>query len=138
MRIGAHVSSSESADLAIDRALNIGAEAVQMFVSPPQGWAFKPIDEKVAADFKAKAREHNIGPNVFHGIYLVSLGSDDAALVSRGKGSLIKYMNAAQELGAMGSSSTWAATRGAGSRPSSSRWPRASGTCSTSHPRTCC
>ena len=102
MRIGAHVSSSESADLAIDRALNIGAEAVQMFVSPPQGWAFKPIDEKVAADFKAKAREHDIGPNVFHGIYLVSLGSDDAALVSRGKGSLIKYMNAAQELGAMG------------------------------------
>lgn len=102
MRIGAHVSTSNSADLAIDRALEIGAEAVQVFVSPPQGWAFKPVDEKVATDFKTKAHEHNIGPNVFHAIYLVSLGSDDEALVNRSKGSLRRYMNAASDLGAMG------------------------------------
>jgi deoxyribonuclease-4 len=102
MRIGAHVSSSESADLAIDRALDIGAEAVQIFVSPPQTWNFKQVDEKVAADFKAKSLEYDIGPNVFHAIYLISLGSDDPALVNRGKSSLTKYMNAAQDLGAMG------------------------------------
>jgi deoxyribonuclease-4 len=102
MRIGAHVSAATSADLAIDRAMDIGAEAVQVFASPPQGWSFKPVDEKVAADFKIKAREHNIGPNVLHAIYLVSLGSDDEALVNRGKGSLKKYMNAAGDIGAMG------------------------------------
>ena len=102
MRIGAHVSTSNSADLAIDRALDIGAEAVQVFVSPPQGWNFKQIDEKIAADFKTKAREHNVGPNVLHAIYLVSLGSDDEALVNRGKSSLKKYMNGASDLGAMG------------------------------------
>lgn len=102
MRIGAHVSTSNSADLAIDRAVDIGAEAVQVFVSPPQGWAFKPVDEKIATDFKLKAREHNVGPNVFHAIYLVSLGSDDEALVNRSKGSLRRYMTAASDLGAMG------------------------------------
>ena len=102
MRIGAHVSTSNSADLAIDRALDIGAEAVQVFVSPPQGWNFKQIDEKIAADFKTKAREYNVGPNVLHAIYLVSLGSDDEALVNRGKSSLKKYMNGASDLGAMG------------------------------------
>ena len=102
MRIGAHVSTSNSADLAIDRALDIGAEAVQVFVSPPQGWNFKQIDEKIAADFKTKAQEHNVGPNVLHAIYLVSLGSDDEALVNRGKSSLKKYMNGASDLGAMG------------------------------------
>ena len=102
MRIGAHVSTSNSADLAIDRAVDIGAEAVQVFVSPPQGWAFKPVDEKIATDFKLKAREHNIGPNVFHAIYLVSLGADDEALVSRSKGSLRRYMQAASDLGALG------------------------------------
>jgi deoxyribonuclease-4 len=102
MRIGAHVSSANSADLAIDRALDIGAEAVQIFVSPPQGWNFKQIDEKIAADFKTKAREHNVGPNVLHAIYLVSLGSDDEALVNRGKSSLKKYMNGASDLGVMG------------------------------------
>lgn len=102
MRIGAHVSTSNSADLAIDRALEIGAEAVQVFVSPPQGWAFKPVDEKVATEFKIKAKEHNVGPNVFHAIYLVSLGSDDEALVNRSKGSLRRYMNAASDLDALG------------------------------------
>jgi deoxyribonuclease-4 len=102
MRIGAHVSTANRADLAIDRAVDIGAEAVQIFVSPPQGWAFKGIDEKIAADFKAKARENDVGPTVLHGIFLVSLGSDDPALVGRGKQSLIRYMDAANDLGAMG------------------------------------
>ena len=102
MKIGAHVSTSKSADLAIDRAVEIGAEAVQVFVSPPQSWGFKPLDEKIAADFKAKAREYNIGPNVFHAIYLVSLGSDDDALINRGISSLKRYMNAAGELDALG------------------------------------
>jgi deoxyribonuclease-4 len=102
MRIGAHVSTSNRADLAIDRAVEIGAEAVQVFVSPPQSWGFKPLDEKIAADFKTKAREYNIGPTVFHAIYLMSLGSDDDALINRGKSSLKKYMNAASELGALG------------------------------------
>jgi deoxyribonuclease-4 len=102
MRIGAHVSTSESADLAIDRALDIGAEAMQIFVSPPQRWGFKRIDEKVAADFKTKSFDNDMGPTVIHGIYLVSLGSDDEQLVARGKRSLIDYMNACTDLNAMG------------------------------------
>ncbi|MEX2599641.1 MAG: deoxyribonuclease IV [Dehalococcoidia bacterium] len=102
MRIGAHVSTAGGADLAIDRAVDIGAEAVQIFASPPQGWAFKPLDELVVSKFKTKALENGIGPNVFHGIYLVSLGADDEALVSRSKKSLISYMNAAHDLGIMG------------------------------------
>ncbi|MBM3940193.1 MAG: deoxyribonuclease IV [SAR202 cluster bacterium] len=102
MRIGAHVSASGRLDKAIDRALEIGAEAVQIFPSPPQGWAFKPIDEKVAADFKTKAREHGIGPNAFHGVYLISLGSPDVELARKGTQSLVSYMNAAHDLGVMG------------------------------------
>ncbi len=102
MRIGAHVSTAGGLDLAIDRAIEIGAEAVQIFCSPPQGWAFKPVDELVATKFRTKAMGHDIGPNVFHGIYLVSLGADDETLVSRSKQSLINYMNAAHDLGLMG------------------------------------
>ena len=102
MQIGAHVSTATSADRAIDRAVEIGAEAVQVFVSAPQSWGFKPLDEKVATDFKIKAREYNMGPTVFHAIYLVSLGSDDDALIDRGKTSLKKYMNAAADLDALG------------------------------------
>ena len=102
MRIGAHVSTSGGIDKAIDRALEIGAECVQLFPSAPQGWGFKYLDEKNVTEFKRKAYENDIGPNVFHGIYLVSLGSDDMDLVKKGKDSLIKYLNAAEELGVEG------------------------------------
>ncbi len=102
MRIGAHVSGSGGLDKAIDRALDIGAECIQLFPSAPQGWGFKVPDELVVAEFKRKAFENDIGPNVFHAIYLVSLGADDPNLVQRGKASLTKYMNVAGDLGVSG------------------------------------
>ena len=102
MRSGAHVSTSGGIDKAIDRAIEIGAECVQLFPSAPQGWGFKFPDELTVTEFKRKAYENDIGPNVFHGIYLVSLGSDDLALVERGKASLIKYLNTAADLGVEG------------------------------------
>ncbi len=102
MRIGAHVSGSGGLDKAIDRALDIGAECIQLFPSAPQGWGFKVPDELVVAEFKRKAFENDIGPNVFHAIYLVSLGADDPNLVQRGKASLTKYMNVAGDLGVRG------------------------------------
>ena len=102
MRIGAHVSTSGGVDKAIDRAIEIGAECIQIFPSAPQGWGLKSPDELAIAEFKRKAFENDVGPNVFHGIYLVSLGSDDLALVERGKASLIKYLNTADDLGVDG------------------------------------
>ena len=114
MRIGAHVSAAGSLDLAIDRAVEIDAEAVQIFASSTRSWAFKPIDEKVAADFKTKTSEHGVGPNVFHGIYLVSLGSADQELVRKGVQSLVSYMNAAQDLGVMGTVFHLGSHKGAG------------------------
>ena len=102
MRIGAHVSGSGGLDKSIDRALTIGAECIQLFPSAPQGWGFKVPDELIVAEFKRKAFENGVGPNVFHGIYLVSLGADDPALVQRGKASLTKYMNVAGDMGVSG------------------------------------
>jgi deoxyribonuclease-4 len=102
MRIGAHVSSSGSLDLAIDRAVAIGAEAVQIFCSPPQGWAFKPLDEIVVTAFKNKALEQGIGANVLHGVYLTNLGTQDTDNLQKGVLSLTNYMNAAHDLGMLG------------------------------------
>lgn len=102
MRLGAHVSAAGRVDLAIDRAVAIEAEAVQIFVSPPQGWAFKTLDEKHAADFKTKALEQNVGPNVLHGVYLVSLGTQNTENLRKGIQSLVHYMNAAHDLGMLG------------------------------------
>ena len=85
MRIGAHVSTSGGVDKAIDRAIEIGAECIQIFPSAPQGWGFKSPDELAIAEFKRKAFENDVGPNVFHGIYLVSLGFYNNSLCNHNK-----------------------------------------------------
>ncbi|MBI2872753.1 MAG: deoxyribonuclease IV [Chloroflexi bacterium] len=102
MRIGAHVSAAGGLPRAIDRALEIGAEAVQVFCSPPQGWAFKPVPEEQATAFRERARAANIGPNFLHGIYLVNLGATEADHLRKGIQSLINYMHVAHDIGAAG------------------------------------
>ena len=43
MKIGAHVSTAGGLSKAVGRGLEIGCEAIQIFGSSPQGWAFKPV-----------------------------------------------------------------------------------------------
>ena len=74
MRIGAHVSASGGVDRAIDRAQEIGAEAIQIFASSPRAWAFKPISEDHVLAFREKSEATGIAPAFLHGSYLVNLG----------------------------------------------------------------
>ena len=93
LKIGAHVSTAGGVDKAIDRASLIGAEAVQIFVSSPRGWTFKPLDQTNIDLFREKSLKSSINPVVFHGIYLVSLGTDNQTNLEKGVQSLIEYMN---------------------------------------------
>ena len=102
MRIGAHVSAAGGVDKTVGRAIDIGAEAVQFFPSSTRSWRFTPVDEKVAADYRQRALDDGVGPNVFHAVYMVSLPSPDADLVHKSIQSLVSYMNTAHDIGAMG------------------------------------
>lgn len=102
MRIGAHVSSAGSIDKAIDRAAEIGAEAVQIFLSGPTSWRLKDHPQRDREAYRRKAQERDIGPTFFHGVYLINLGSEDPALVEKGVASLIAYQTAAPTIGCKG------------------------------------
>ena len=102
MKIGAHVSSAGSLDKAIDRAEEIGAEAVQIFVSSPQGWAYKPVPSGAIEAYKSKSKATGISPAFFHGVYLVNLATSNAVNLAKGVDSLTFYMQTAVELGALG------------------------------------
>ncbi|MGH2544977.1 MAG: deoxyribonuclease IV, partial [Ardenticatenaceae bacterium] len=101
MKIGAHVSTAGGVDKGIDRALEIGAEAVQIFASSPRGWAFKPIPEDRAQAFREKSAETGIAPAFIHGSYLVNLGGTPD-LVEKSIECLVLNMMAASLLGAKG------------------------------------
>ena len=114
MKVGAHVSSAGGLDKAIDRGQEMGAETIQIFVSSPQGWAFKPIAPAVIEKFNAKAAQSGIGPNFLHCIYLVSLGAPTEEHLQKSVGALTNYMQAAGEIGASGVIFHTGSHRGAG------------------------
>ncbi len=114
MKVGAHVSSAGGLDKAIDRGQEMGAEAVQIFVSSPQGWAFKPIAASIVEKFNEKAAQAGIGPNFLHCIYLVSLGAPTEEHLQKSVGALTNYMQTAGEIGASGVIFHTGSHRGAG------------------------
>ena len=102
MRIGAHVSAAGGIDKAIDRAKDIGAEAIQLFASPPQGWRITAHKKEAVEAFRRKAEEADIAPAFFHGVYLINLATENEDNLAKGIDSLVHCMNFASEIGVKG------------------------------------
>lgn len=101
MRIGAHIRSSGGVKEIMPRAQEMGAEAVQFFISAPQQWRPPVITEDDAASFRA-ARGQSGVPAFLHGVYLVNLASAEPALLGRSVGSLKLYVKWGTALGVEG------------------------------------
>ena len=102
MKLGAHVSTAGGLDKAIDRGVEIGCEAIQIFGSSPQSWAYRPVPEAQTFAFREKAKEVGIAPVYFHAVYLINLGTPNPANLDKGIESLINYMKLAAEVEAGG------------------------------------
>ena len=102
MLIGAHVSTAGGISKAVARGVEIGCEALQIFGSSPQGWAFKPIPGTEIESFRQQAAESSIGSVFLHAIYLINLGTANAANLEKGIDSLVNYMRLAADIGADG------------------------------------
>ena len=101
MRLGAHVSTSGGLDTAIDRAEEMGAEAVQIFASSPRMWRFRVPPEKEVTEFRIKAKAADVSPVFIHGSYLVNVGGTPD-LVTKSIDSLSNSMGVASQIGAAG------------------------------------
>ena len=102
MQIGAHVSTSGGISKAPGRGQEIGCEAIQIFGSSPQGWAFKQVPETEIQAFRQNAADAGIGSVFLHAIYLVNLGTSNPVNLQKGIDSLVNYMDLASKIGATG------------------------------------
>lgn len=75
VKIGAHVSAAVSLALSIDRAKHIGAECIQIFISPPQQWIQPDINSEQLSLFTEKHTSSQISPIFIHATYLINLAS---------------------------------------------------------------
>jgi deoxyribonuclease-4 len=83
VQIGAHVSTAGGIDTAIDRAVERGADAVQIFTQSPRMW--RPTNHKPEAieAFRRSRAEHGIGGVVCHALYLVNLASPNDEMYAK-------------------------------------------------------
>jgi deoxyribonuclease-4 len=75
MLLGAHCSGGVKGALA--RALEIGADAVQLFTQSPRTWKPPAADPEVHAAFREQRREAEIGSVLCHALYLCNLAAPD-------------------------------------------------------------
>ncbi len=102
MKIGAHVSTSGGISKAVGRGQEIGCEALQIFGSSPQSWAFREIPDAEVEAFRQDLAEAGMGPVFLHAIYLINLGSSKPDSLSKGVESLSAHLRLAARIGADG------------------------------------
>ena len=102
MIFGAHVSVAAGYPAAVDYALSVGCECMQVFAKSPRQWNARSLDAAVAATLGARRAEVGMGPVFVHTAYLINLGSDDDALWARSWQALADELARGEMLGASG------------------------------------
>lgn len=102
MLFGAHVSSSGGISNAIDRAEELGCDAVQVFTQSPRMWRPTAHAPEQVARFRARRAEAKIGAVVCHALYLVNLASPDKEIHRKSVGAMRSSLEAAAAIGAEG------------------------------------
>ncbi|MEM3591607.1 MAG: deoxyribonuclease IV [Candidatus Bathyarchaeia archaeon] len=98
MRIGFHMSIYGSVDKAVDRALEIGCNTLQIFTRNPRGWTARPLREEEIKAFIIKVERNDIRPVFSHMPYLSNLASPRNEIYTKSIETLITEMGRCERL----------------------------------------
>ena len=102
MLFGAHVSSSGGISNAIDRAEELGCDAIQVFTQSPRMWRPTAHSVEQVERFRARRAEVGIASVVCHALYLVNLASPDKEIHKKSVAAMRSTLEAASAIGAEG------------------------------------
>src|SRR5581483_12191477 len=100
MEIGAHVSSSGGIHTAVDRAVAIGADSLQLFTQSPRMWRPTNHDPATFERFRERRTETGLGGVPCHALYLCNLAAPDDAIYEKSVAALRNTMEVASGIGA--------------------------------------
>jgi deoxyribonuclease-4 len=92
---GAHVSTSGGIHTAIGRAVDIGAESVQVFTQSPRAWRPTNHPPENVERFKDARAEAGIGAVVCHAVYLINLAAVDREVRKKSHAALLQTVEVA-------------------------------------------
>ena len=100
MQIGAHISSSGGIDKAVDRAVAIGADSVQVFTQSPRAWRPTNHDPASFERFREKYAAAGLGGALCHAVYLCNMAASDPVTYERSVATLLNTTEVARAIGA--------------------------------------
>jgi deoxyribonuclease IV len=100
--IGAHVSPAGGLPKAIERGVERGCEAIQIFNQSPRMWKPTAYTEEDFAAFREAMRPSPIGAVLIHAVYLLNCSSVDPDIRAKSLASLTHSLRVGQAIGAVG------------------------------------
>jgi deoxyribonuclease IV len=97
---GAHCSGGIKGSL--DHAIEIGADAVQLFAQSPRMWRFPEHAEEDLARFRERRKEAGIGAVLVHALYLCNLATKDRTIYAKSRATMRSTVDAAVAIEADG------------------------------------
>ena len=96
MRLGVHIRIAGGLVKALDRAVELKCEAVQLFSGNPNSWIQKPADLEALAKFADRTAELDIHPVILHTPYLLNLATSDDEIWAKSRNALADAVYRAQ------------------------------------------
>jgi deoxyribonuclease-4 len=100
MLLGAHVSPAGGPAKAVERGIEKGAAAIQIFNQNPRAWAPREYSEEEVAAYRAAFAASEVDALLIHAVYLLNCASADEEICAKSKRSLIASLDAGALLGA--------------------------------------
>jgi deoxyribonuclease-4 len=92
---GAHVSTTGGIHTAVERAVDRGAESIQIFTQSPRAWRPTNHPPENIERFKEARAEAGIGPVVCHALYLINLAATDTEVRKKSRTALLDTVGVA-------------------------------------------
>jgi deoxyribonuclease-4 len=100
MLIGAHVSPAGGPAKAVERGVEKGCDAIQIFNQNPRAWRPTVYSEEQVEAFHAAMASSRVEALLIHAVYLLNAASEDAEIRDKTRASLIASLRAGDALGA--------------------------------------
>jgi deoxyribonuclease IV len=102
MLIGAHVSPAGGLPKAIERGVERGCTAIQIFNQSPRMWKPTAYREEDVAAFREAMADSPIDAVLIHAVYLINCASDDKEIRAKSLASLTHSLRVGHAIGASG------------------------------------
>jgi deoxyribonuclease IV len=100
MLIGAHVSPAGGPAKAVERGVERGCDAIQIFNQSPRAWRPRVYSEDEIAAFRAAMADSRLEALLIHAVYLLNCASEDPEIRGKSLTALIAALQAGAALGA--------------------------------------